>query len=411
MLYYLLFFIYFLLLVYLLRKNSIIKDSGFSDVNLLLLFILKVGAGLAIGWMSATYYAQGNDYWTLHREGLLEYDLLIHHPKKFISDFFQSPYENKYGGFFDAVGSYWNDLKNNIIIKILAMLNIFSRGNYYINSLFLNTFSFIGTIALASIFYKISKKKFASIAGCFFIPTNLYFSSGIHKDLFVFTMLGFFFYALYFLIENSRNIRLWFLLCMSVVILMIMRNTVVLLLIPSLIFLFFRLSYFRTLKSMLVTCFICLICVTALHFTAADPLQLLVQRQQDFLELPAAYSQLPLKKLTPDLQSFISVFPEAFNHAFWRPYIWEYPGHFLLFTGIELFCMLLLIFGLLFKKRLKSISPFYITSFIFAFLIILLAGFIVPNAGTLVRYRSVYLHFLLTPILIMWSTMTNKSVK
>ncbi len=37
----------------------------------------------------------------------------------------------------------------------------------------------------------------------FLLPSALYFSSGIHKDLFVFTMLGLFLYALYFSVQQK----------------------------------------------------------------------------------------------------------------------------------------------------------------------------------------------------------------
>ncbi len=402
MLHYLLFFIYFLLLVWVLRKNAIVKTSGFSHITLLLLFIVKISAGIAIGWISAEYYGQGNDYWTLHREGLLEYDLLIHHPIKFVTSIFDSPYDNKYGGFFDAVGSYWNDLKNNIIIKILAALNILSRGNFYINSLFLNAFSFLGTLALATLFYRISKSKLASLAACFCIPSALYFSSGIHKDLFVFTLLGFFLYALYNLIENFQNKKQWILLFISMLLLLIMRNIVLLLLIPSLIFLYFRYRCFNNLKSLLSTFAICLLSLFFLHFTSADPLKMIAQRQHDFFDLPVASSQMPLTKLEPHVQSFINVLPEAANHAFLRPYVWEYPGHFLIIPAIEWFCILVFIFIFFLRNKLPSIAPFYVASIIFAFLIILVAGFIVPNSGSLIRYRSLYLPYLVAPFLLIW---------
>ena len=408
MLYYLLFIIYFLLLVWVLRKNAIVKTSGFSHITLLLLFIVKISAGIAIGWISAEYYAKGNDYWTLHREGLLEYDLLIHHPGKFVNGLFESPYDNKYGGFFDAVGSYWNDLKNNIIIKILAILNVLSRGNFYINSLFLNAFSFLGTLALATVFYKISKNKMASLFGSFCIPSALYFSSGIHKDLFVFTMLGFFMYALYTLIENPQNIKRWILLFISIFVLLIMRNIVLFLLIPSLIFLYFRNRYLENGKSLLITSAICLLSLFFLHFTPADPLKMIAQRQHDFFDLPVASSQMPLNKLEPHVQSFTKVLPEAANHAFLRPYLWEYPGHFLMIPAIEWFCILVFIMIFFLRNKLQSIAAFYLFSIIFALLIILIAGFIVPNAGSLVRYRSVYLPFLFTPFLLMWLSLPKR---
>ena len=207
---YLLFLLYFILSGYWVLNMRFVRSSGLSTEILTGLFILKISAGVLIGWISTNWYAQGNDYWTLNREGWLEHLSLLNDPKKFITDIFQSPYNDKYSGFFSSVGSYWNDLKNNIIIKILALLNFLSRGNYYINSIFFNALSFVGTIALLKVFLHISdRNKKAAITGCFLIPTTLYFSSGIHKDLVVFTMLCFYIYALFFLLKKFYLLKFW----------------------------------------------------------------------------------------------------------------------------------------------------------------------------------------------------------
>ena len=238
---YLLFLAYCLLAGYWVINLHFVRSSGLNTGTLTALFIIKLAAAVVIGWISATWYAQGNDYWTLNREGWLEHQALLNNPKKFLTDIFQSPYIDKYGGFFDSVGSYWNDLKNNIIIKILALLNFLSGGNYYINSIFFNTFSFIGTAALAKVFLHISNRnKMAVITGCFLIPTTLYFSSGIHKDLVVFTMLGFYVYALFFLLKKSFDFKRFILFIISALLLLLMRNIVLLLVIPPSLFLYLQ---------------------------------------------------------------------------------------------------------------------------------------------------------------------------
>jgi hypothetical protein len=400
MLYYLLFLIYFVLLVYVIQKSALVRSSPFSATQIILLFALKATAGVLIGWMSATYYPEGNDYWTLHRDGLVEHQLLITDPGKFFTDIINSPYEDKYGGFFNSVGSYWNDLKNNIIIKILGLLNVLSGRNYYINSLFLNTLSFVGTIALANVFFSVSRNKSAVLIACFLLPSTLYFSSGIHKDLFVFSFLGFFIYSFYNLLKKF-NIGLLGLFVISTMMLLLMRNIVLLIIFFPCIFLYLtqRLRW-SIIKSAVTTFAFFIITFLLTHITPADPLKIVVQKQKDFFALGTAYSQLPLDTLQPSVKSFISITPEAANHSFLRPYLWEYPGHFLMLMAIELIVYLLLIaVAVLSRKWLTGDKSFYYFCIAFGFFMIITAGYIVPNTGSIVRYRSLYVPFLIFPAL------------
>ncbi|MGF2413927.1 MAG: hypothetical protein ACQUYJ_16465, partial [Ferruginibacter sp.] len=87
-------------------------------------------AGLVIGWVSYNVYGKGNDYWNVNRDGWIEYQLLLTNPKEYFTNIFHSQYSQGYSGVFDSFQSFWNDLRNNIITKILSVFNIFSRGNY-----------------------------------------------------------------------------------------------------------------------------------------------------------------------------------------------------------------------------------------------------------------------------------------
>src|SRR5690606_33891884 len=117
------------------------------------LFLIKVMAGMALGWISQTWYSQGNDYFTLNNYGSEEYELLKSDPRTFFTSLFSSHY-NHYEGFFSSTGSYWNDLKNNLIIKTLALMHVFTGGNYFVNVLFFLFASFLGSVALFRLFIR-----------------------------------------------------------------------------------------------------------------------------------------------------------------------------------------------------------------------------------------------------------------
>ena len=140
---YIVFTIYLVILCWLLTKIRFVKNSGLSNKYIIILFLVKVFAGLAIGWISLHIYNTGNDYWDVNREGWKEYQLLWSDPHEYFTNLFKSGYSQGYGGVFDSFQSFWNDLRNNIIVKMLSVFNLLTKGNYYINSLLFNFFGFL----------------------------------------------------------------------------------------------------------------------------------------------------------------------------------------------------------------------------------------------------------------------------
>ena len=402
--YYLLFTFYLIISCLLITRIRFIKNAGLGSRLVLGLFLLKIFAGILIGWMSQRFYPQGNDYWGLNDAGWREYQLMLSDPKRFFTEIFISPYQNGYDGFFSSVGSYWNDLKNTLIGKLLAGCNIFSRGNYYINSIFFNFIGFMGHVALYRVFADIYKhKKWQVIIGCFLLPSTLYFSSGIHKDLIVFSMLGLYSYALYFPFQNKLSVKYLVTLFLTFIVLLFIRNFVAIaIILPTIAFIISNKKKWNTLAVFVSVYSIAFLMLLLLQFIrpSFQPLKIITQRQQDFLDLPYASSQLDTHILKPTLESFGRNAVQATDHALLRPYIWEYPTKFLIPLAIELFMYeLLFIMMLIAYKKKNSPGPFLLYGLLISFPMLLFTGYIVPNIGSIVRYRSLYLPFIITPIL------------
>ncbi len=401
---FLFFIIYLAALTYLITRIPFIRKCGLPLHLIIALFLIKVFAGLAIGWISQKFYP-GNDYWGLNKDALVEYKILINDPAAFFSNIFYSPYEDKYAGFFNAVGSYWNDLRDNIILKMLAFCDLFSGGHYYINSLFFNFLGFFGPVALFRFFSAILKNNSrAIIIGCFLLPSTVYFSSGIHKDLVVFTLTGLFFYALYFISSGQQSKGKWALLLLSFTGLLLMRNFIIIGLLPALAAFFIsKKKSWAPLATFVSIYFIgfFLLFLSQTLVPSFQPLKLITQRQSDFNELPVAATQLPAIQLAPTVTSLAKNAPEAFDHSFLRPYIWDTKSSYLLPLAVELiiYQLLILIVFLKYRSSLQTSQPYIILGFFFGISMIMLTGYIIPNVGSIVRYRSLYLPFIITPFL------------
>lgn len=402
--YYLLFIFYLSVLSYFIPRIPFMKHSGLGTKMITGLFLLKVLAGCLIGWMSQKFYPQGNDYWGLNDAGKLEYEVLVNHPRQFFSEIFYSSYHH-YGGFFDSANSFWNDLKNTLVGKLLAFCNLFSRGNYYINALIFNFFGFFGHMALYRVFARLyPNREWQVITGCFLLPSALYFSAGIHKDLLVFTALGLFFYNLYAYLESGRKRIYIFMIAVSWLLLLFVRNFVAVALLPAAIA--WIIASYKKWKPLPVytgiyLLFFCISLFVQLLFPSFRPLEVVARKQQAFLELPFASTQIDTNLLQPSWYSFIKNAPTALNHSVLRPYLGEWPTGFLIPLSVELYIYWgLFIIMLIFYRRQApgNLPALYFCLFV-SFSMLLLIGYIVPNIGSIVRYRSLYLPFLLTPVL------------
>lgn len=243
-----------------------------------------------------------------------------------------------------------------------------------------------------------------AIIGCFLLPSTLYFSSGIHKDLVTFSMLGIFCYCLYFGVEQRMTIKRWFGLILSSIAILLTRNFILVALIPaSIAFIISTKKQWppvRTFILVYATGFLLLL-LQQIALPAIQPLKIISQKQADFLDLPVAASQLSTHKLEPTLGSLFQNLPQAFNHGFLRPYIWENAGKFAIFFALEIVLYILLLCFMLFRR---DDSPQKKTAFIcfaiaFTVMMILVTGLIIPNSSSIIRYKSIYLPLLITPIL------------
>jgi hypothetical protein len=382
-----------------------VQNAGLSTKIILLLFSIKVAVGVIGGLVSHFLMNDASDMHFYTVQSLMEYDNLIHHPTIFFTDSLPTAYEQGLGDFFGSSNSFWNDLRNNILIKTMGVLNIFSRGNYYINSLFFNVVGFLGHIALFKIFKHIyPKQHWAIVVGCFLLPSTLYFTSLIGKDILIFVALSFFCYSLYFSLENKCTTKRIFFLILSFISVLLIRNFIAVILLPC-AFAWYVSSRF-TIKPLKVFGAFFLLAFAGIILSQFlsekyNPLKIVVEKQQAFFGLGIAKSQYQNDTLQPTIKSFATAAPVALRHSFLSPYPTEFNNIYLNGFAAEILLYLLLFaMVFIFKNDKNNINiNFIVFALIFTTLIFLFTGYITTNAGAMIRYRSIYFPFLILPIL------------
>jgi hypothetical protein len=416
---YLLFVAFLVLFAWLVTKVRFFTRTGLSQPQLIIIFLLKVMAGIFYGWIGLYYggLAQMQDTWSYHLNSIQEYHLLSSDPHEYFTNLFRDPYDGGVTKFFGTTDSYWNDLKGNLFIKILSVFNIFSLGHYYVNVIFYAFITLFGAIAIYQVMMDVFPgRKLAILAATFLVPSFLYWTSGIHKEGLIFTGISLIVYCLYF---GTKERKLGFkrVLCLAAGLLLILalRNFLVVILVPAIIAWLIAVRWPKYGLAIFASLYL-LFCV--LFFTARyihprlDFPQAVVTKQQKFKQLMIGGSTIPMKDLEPTVISFIKNTPQAINLSTIRPYPSDVRHILSLAAAIEINILLLLFILFLFFRRNgngNNTKNFMYFCVFFSITLLLAIGFSVNNLGAIVRYRSVIMPLLVIPMVaqIDWSRLGN----
>ena len=397
------FLLYLILFCYLIYKIPFFRNSGIAVWLLIGLFCLKVGVGIVYGmYLKTPAFIDKADTWRYYRESLPETQVLLHHPLLFIKSFFTHGYTET-GGLFVGKNSYWNDLKDNIIIKLMSVCNAFTRKNYFTNIIFFN-FSFLfGLVAFYKLVSMYSRThQYLLIGAIFLMPSFLFWGSGIHKDGLMFSALGVVLYCFYQLIKKEARAIYWIAFTICFLIIFFIKNYLALALIPALLSwwlaernhqkhqFYFMAVYAGGLFALVVL---------ALLGDHTNAMVYIVNKHQEFLLLNGN-SVINVPPLVPTTESVIQYFPTAIDIAILRPHLAEIknPSYALAFIEIVFYISVTILF-LIFGKHKRLMPPFYICCFYLAISILLLDGYTVTFTGAIVRYRSLMLPLLMAPML------------
>jgi hypothetical protein len=408
----LLFAAYLILFAWLVTKVKFFKQSGLTSAQLIIFFFLKVLAGIFYGWIGVYYgeLAQMVDTWAYHYESLKEHQLLLDDPSYFFSSLFKTTYDTGYSGFFTSGNSWWTDLKSNSLLKVLALFNLFSFGNYYINLVFFSFVTLFGPIAI----YRVMKdifptKKIVVLAATFLVPSFLYWTSGIHKDGIIFLGFAMVIYHFYFLIkENKLQWHRLLMIVLGVLLILALRNFLIIVFLPALTawIISAKRNVSPWLSFVVVYVFFIVLFFTGKYaHPALDLPSAVTAKQQAFIGLTGG-SVVEVNPLMPNFSGFVANAPQAFALAVIRPYPTDVRHLLSLAAAIEINFLILLFFAfLIWRDRSTSINPFLFFCVFLSFSVLIMIGYTVNFLGAIVRYRSIVLPFLIVPMVarIDWS--------
>lgn len=390
-----------------LRKSRFIKNSSIGFWVIVFIYCIKILSSSLYGlYFSSSAQIENADTWNYFIESRAETDWLLSNPKAFVADLFTNHYSQT-GGFFLGTQSYWNDLKATFFIKILAVLNVFSCKNYYINLLFFNAAFMLGGVAFYRLFNEnFIIKKWLLVTFVFFAPSFLFWGSGIHKDGIIFTTTAVVFYTFHSLLTNNVKLYKLFVLLVCLAVIFLLRNYYLLAILPALLAWLITYKFKRNAKMVfgftIACCLLLFFCSGSINLISGIS-NSIVEKHNEFQTLVGN-----TKFTTPSLQantiSLISYFPYAMQYALLKPFPVDARFAKEAFVITENYFYLLVVLGAIIVgiKRKNEIvaSPIILAAITTTFFLMVFIGYTVCFDAAIVRYRSVSLPLLMVPCLL-----------
>lgn len=402
---YFLLLLYIIIIVFIIKKLKFYSSKTISKKSIILFAIFKMFAGVLYIYINK-YHNNGGDIFEYFKDCNVIFNQLKESPiyyfrLVFLPNNVSIPYDLK--PMIYEMG-FWNDTGAYMMVRFNALIRLFSFGNFYIHGVFSGIFSFIGSFLIFKLFeQKLNANKIV-LYSFFLTPTLLFWTSGIHKESISIFALGLILYHFFKLIDNHKNLKHLIFFSIGMILFFFTRNYMLLALIPSL--LAYTIHKKLNISFRYSTTFSVLLIITFLNFAKIPSynktgFEVIIEKRQQFEDLKYGNTAIVLDEINPNFFSLIKNSPKALFNTTARPHFGEIKNKFLLFASIESFALVVLIFLAIisFPKLNLEEKNIVIFMLIYSISLLLIIGWIVPNVGAIIRYRSLAL-ITLVPTLI-----------
>jgi hypothetical protein len=329
---------------------------------------------------------------------------------------------DKYGSICFSTG----DTYAMFTVMLTVPFCLLGFKSFIATTILLASFSFIGLWKLYEVFvdhFPDLKKEFA--IAIFFVPSVFFWGSGILKDTYSLSAVGFYTYSIYhFLILKERKLKYLTMLILSALLIVLMKPYIFFALAPgSIIWNYFykiqkiKNPLLRTLSLPIILTFVGGFVMIGLQFfgqylgeySLDNVLVKAVKTQQDLIRDQYGGNNYNIGEFAPTLAGISSKIPAALNMALFRPFIWDARNPVMFISGLENLFMLGFSLYILFKVKITVLvrslfgHPLLIFSFLFALFFAFSVGLTTANYGALVRLKIPCIPFYLCSLFILFS--------
>jgi hypothetical protein len=391
----------------------LVRNKVTDEVNRRYFFLaltLKIVGAIALGVVYQFYYS-GGDTFAFHTHGSRHiWEAFMHSPDEGFRLLFSSgKYEPGLWSISDKIW-YYDDQKSFFIIRIAALLDLFTFSSYSGTAVLFSVLSFIGGWMMFLTFYRRYPMLHRWLAiSCLFVPSVIFWGSGILKDTITLAFLGMATYSADEILMQ-RRFRIFFILLLvfSVYVIASVKVYIAMSFIMAGLIWVSSTYFFHIRSSMLrvlLVPFIILACGGLSYYgineLVEDDPRYSFDKLAETVRVTAydirywtgknAGSGYSLGELDGSIGSVLRLAPSAINVSFFRPYPWEVSNPLMALSAVESFFSLMITIWVLYKVNNKIVkaaaAPEIIFCLVFAIVFAFGVGVSSYNFGTLARYK------------------------
>ncbi len=387
---------------------------------------VKLLGGIGVCLVYTLYY-NGGDTLQYFFDSQDVINLLFKKPGGFIEIVFTSNSPEKFWSNFDPETGYpvyYRDPETFMVVRLVVFLVMLSFKSFFVSTLLLAWISFWGIFRL----FKIFALEYPAITGrvaiaILFIPSVIFWGSGLLKDTITLSCIGYYFSAFYniFIRRNKVHSNLLILIISGWLIISIKPYIIFGILPGSILWIVFKmLSQIR--GEIARTAALPLLVIVAVSFGYAmlnflegqlaeysmdQVLERAVVTQRDLKSEYYRGNSFDIGDFEANIPSMLSLSHKAIAASLFRPYIFEANNIVMFVSGLENTFILLLTFVALYKTRIIYIPGLVVSnhmlmfSLIFALFFAFAVGISTSNFGSLVRYKIPIIPFYIVSLYIL----------
>jgi hypothetical protein len=385
---------------------------------------IKIIGAVALGVVYQFYY-RGGDTFAFHTHGSRHvWEAFMDSPVKGFKLFFS---DGTYGpGLWEYSEKIWyfRDQKSFFIIRIASVFDLITFSSYSATAVLFSVLSFTGGWLLFLTFYKKHPHLHRWLAvSCLFVPSVVFWGSGVLKDTVTLAFLGMATYCVQSLfIERKFHAGYMVLLLFSLYVIYSVKIYIVMsFLVAMLIWIFshYFLKIQSTMLRILAVPFVVTACAllsyVAINKVVEDEPRYSLNKLAETARITAydihfwtgkdAGSGYTLGELDGSFGSILKLAPAAINVSLFRPYLWEVNNPLMVLAGLEGFVTLLITLYVIVKTRNKLFrcmqSPEVVFCLTFALVFAFGVGVSTYNFGSLTRYKIPLLPYYFVALTLM----------
>lgn len=382
------------------------------------IFLLKILVGFGL-FMVYTYHYQyrtESDSFRYFDDAMVVYGALFENPVHYFRFIFGINLDApEMAIYFEQMGSWKSSYNygitndNPTVIRLNAIIALFSFGKYHVHTVFFCFFSTLGGIGLFKAFRKFISTPWLLFAAVFCLPSVIFWSSGVMKEAPLMLALGMLIYGFFRLVFIAFSSRILGLTLVALLFLVFLKEYVLIAMLAGLIFLV--ICKLRSWKNVIPIFVFSHVVMALVAFNAAviyppgDFLYILQKKQTDFYnvaEEKGAGSLIEIPEVG-DAKDFIVQAPASLYRAYLRPDFREIDSVFHAACSAENVLLFAAFILMLFSFRRLREKDLAVVLFCLSFAIVLglIIGNTVPVLGAVVRYKMPALPFLFLAFLML----------